>query len=222
MLPALSLALVFAACGGGEPSDSSRWVGHTFMLEVPATNWSEPRGIGGDIGGFVPQFLFGVARGSGQDLDVTIGTAIAGTQDPCNPTTRVTASGAAYPGSMIVAPTFALHIVDKNQTPTVVVDTTIHDFSFTNTLPGGTGKDGEMTATLDAAEVYPLFRLVPNPNKDSVCKALGSAGATCMACAHNGEPYCLTIKAVQLAGTPSTVAVKTIAAAVPASCKQAP
>lgn len=221
LVPVLSFALVVAACGG-EPNDSSRWVGHTFLLNIPATNWSEPRGIGGDIGGFVPRFLFSVARGaSGQELEVTIGTSVGGMQDPCNATTKVTASGADYPGSQIVAPAFPLHIVDTNQTPTVVVDTTVHDFTFKNTLPGGSGKDGEVTATIDAAEVYPLFRLIPMPSKESVCKALGSAGATCAACAHNGEPFCLTIKAVQLGGTQSAVALKSVAVDdVPASCRK--
>jgi len=223
LLPLLPFVLLIAACGS-EANDSSRWIGHTFLLNIPATNWSEPRGIGGDIGGFVPQFLFSVARGAAaQDLEVTIGTSVGGVQDPCNPTTKVTASGADYPASQIVAHAFPLHILDTNQTPNVVVDTTVHDFSFKNILPGGagSGKEGEVTATIDAAEVYPLFRLIPMPSKESVCKALGSAGATCAACAHNGEPFCLTIKAVQLAGTQSAVALKSVAVDdVPASCRK--
>ena len=39
--------------------------------------------------------------------------------------------------SEIVVPGFPLHIVDTNQTPNVVVDTTIHDLTFSNVLPTG-------------------------------------------------------------------------------------
>ena len=212
----LSFALLAGACGGAA-NDGSRWVGHTYLLTVPPANWSEPKGIGGDIGSFVPQFLFSVARGSGADLDVTIGTANADAQNLCNPTTKVTISGAADRHSRIVAPSFPLHIVDTNQTPTVVVDTTVHDFSFKDVLPAGTSKDGEIAATIDAAEVYKLFRLIPNPTKDSVCMALASAGAPCAACPHNGQPYCLTVKAVQLGGTEASAAVTPVSA-VPDSC----
>ena len=214
----LSFALLFVGCGGSA-NDSSQWVGHTYLLTVPSANWSDPKGIGGDIGSFVPQFLFTVARAaSGSDLDVTIGTATNDMQNLCNPTTKVTISGAAYPHSMIVAPTFPLHIMDTNQTPTVVVDTTVHDFSFKDILPASaTAKDGEIAATIDAAEVYRLFRLIPNPTKDSVCMALSSAGAPCAACPQNGQPYCLTVKAVQLAGTQASAAVTPVSA-VPDSC----
>ena len=216
----LSLGLLAAACGG-KSDDSGRWIGQTYLLEIPPANWSEPRGIGGDIGGFVPQFLFTVNRGSSQNLAVTVGTAKGGAQDPCNPTADVSMSGAQYPKSQILAPSFPLHIVDTNQMPTVVVDATVHGFSFNDILPAGDAKakSGQVTATIDAGEVYRLFRLIPNPTKDSVCQALASAGAPCAACAHNGQPYCLTIKAVQVAGTPATAAVKPVTAgSVPASC----
>jgi hypothetical protein len=211
-LRVLLCAPLFAACGG-EANDSSRWVGHTYLLTIPAANWSEPRGIGGDIGSFVPQFLFGVARAAvTSDLEITIGTATANMQNLCNPVTKVTITGTNYPKSLIVAPAFPLHIIDTNQTPTVVVDTTVHDFSFKNILPQGGVKEGEVSATIDAAEIYPLFRLIPNPTKESVCMALSSAGAACAPCPHNGEPYCLTVKAVQLSGTPAPTAVMPIAA----------
>jgi len=204
-----------AACGGADGG----WEGKTFLLDVPATNWAEPQGIGGDIGDFVPQFLIGVEKGTGaDDLAITIGTAVGGTQDPCNRTAQTTASKANHPKVAIGAATFPLHIVDTNQTPPVVVDATIHDLAFKDVLPGGARADGEVAATIDATEVYPLFRLIPNPSPDEVCKALAQVGAPCITCAHSGQTYCLRIKAVQLGTTPSA-RVKAISASdIPASC----
>ena len=214
-----SAALALAACGSNA-ADSSQWVGKSYRLDIPPDNWVKPQGVGSDIGDFVPQFLFGVAHASGTDMTVTVGAALAGVQNPCNATTEVTVSGAAYPMSEIVVPAFPLHVVDTNQTPTVIVDTTIRNLTFTNVLPDGAAKpDGEVSATIDASEVYPLFRLIPNPSKESVCAALQTAGASCVACPHNGQPFCLVIGAVQVAAVAASAPVTTIApASIPASC----
>jgi len=216
----LSLAAVALAGCGSDAADSSRWVGKSYRLAIPSDNWVQPRGVGSDIGDFVPQFLFGVARATGPNLTVTVGTANADVQDQCNATAEVAVAGANYPMSEIVVPGFPLHIVDTNQTPNVVVDTTIHDLTFTNVLPTGAARpDGEVSATIDAAEVYPLFRLVANPSKETVCSALGSAGAPCVTCPHNGQPYCLTIGAAQVEAMPASAPVMTItAASIPSSC----
>jgi hypothetical protein len=209
-------AFVPAACGGSDTG----WAGKTFLLEVPSTHWVEPPGIGGDVGGFVPQFLLGVEKAGGANaLAIQIATANGGVQDVCNPTTSVTTTGAEYPGVEIAAAAFPLHIVDRNRTPYVVVDTTIRNLAFKDVLPGGPSKEGELSATIDAAEVYPLFRLVPNPSPDSVCAALASAGAPCATCPHSGRPYCLAIRAVQLGAVATPTRVTPVAAAdIPASC----
>jgi hypothetical protein len=216
---ALAAGAALAACGSDAPG-SSQWVGNSYRLEVPADNWVKPQGIGGDVGDFVPQFLLGVAKGTGSQLTVTVGTAKGGVQDTCNPTVDVGADGGAYPKSEIVVTAFPLHIVDTNQTPTVVVDTTIRNLTFTNVLPDGAARpDGTVDATIDAEEVYPLFRLIPNPSKDSVCQALASAGSSCVPCPHNNQPYCLTIGAVQVTAVTAASPVVTIAAgSTPATC----
>src|SRR5262249_246927 len=117
-------AMALAGCGSNA-ADSSQWMGKSFMLEVPSDNWVQPPGVGGDVGDFVPRFLLGVAHATGPDLTVTVGTAKAGVQDTCNATAEVAVTGSDYPKSTIVVPAFPLHIVDTNQTPTVIVDTTV-------------------------------------------------------------------------------------------------
>jgi len=220
-LSSMALAAAALAGCGGSAADSSQWMGKSYRLEVPSDNWVQPPGVGGDVGDFVPQFLFGVAHATGPDLTVTVGTAKGGVQDTCNATAEVTpVSGSDYPKSTIVVPAFPLHIVDTNQTPTVIVDTTVRNLTFTDVLPDGAARpDGKVLATIDAEEVYPLFRLIPNATKDSVCAALQQAGAPCAACPHNGQPYCLTIGAVQVASVEASAPVMTInAASIPASC----
>src|SRR5215510_13711851 len=92
--PVLLLPLILSAGCGDNQAGSSRWVGKTYLLDIPAANWTEPRGIGRDIGDFVPQFLLGVEPASPGYLAVTVGTAADGVQDPCNTTTQVMAADA--------------------------------------------------------------------------------------------------------------------------------
>jgi hypothetical protein len=213
----LPWVLLLAACGE-EDAGSSRWVGKTYLLDIPAANWAEPPGIGGDIGDFVPQFLIGVESAAAGNLTITLGTAAGGAQDPCTPTTQVTTSAAEYPRTQIIAARFPMRIVDAVNA--ITVNTTIHDLTLTNVLPAeSAAKDGELKATADIAEIYPLFTKIPNATKESVCSQLAAFGAPCAICAANAQPYCLTIKAVELASTAAPTPVAPIlASTLPVSC----
>jgi hypothetical protein len=216
--------------GGGTPSKDAPWVGNTYALTIPSANWTQPPGVGGDIGAFVPQFLIGVSQSSGDTMTVTLGTATNGaddaavtTQDPCNVTTQVAVDGSGYPNATITAPAFPLRIVNTAFKPAVVVDTTARNFTLTNVLPDGgtTAENGTLSVVLDISELYPLFNLVPTQSrtKDGVCEVLANAGATCTTCPTTGQPYCLTLKASQLGAVETTTAVMPIASTqVPPSC----
>jgi hypothetical protein len=209
----LSTLAFLAGCGDHTPA----WAGKTFLLKVPAANWSMPRGIGGDIGAFVPDFLIRVDGGSGDDLKVTLATAPApaDVQDPCNPTSGLMVSAATYPNSQIVAPALPMRLVDTENS--IIVNTTIHDFTLTDLLPPA--MEGTLTATVDVSEVYPLFTLIPNATKESVCTQLEAFGAPCAICAFSNQPYCLTLQAVQLGATPVPTTVSPLApSGIPASC----
>ena len=55
------------------------------------------------------------------------------------------------------------------------VDTTIHDVTFRNVLPGSsTNGRGTFDATVDIGEIYPLVTVIPNPTKESVCMTLST------------------------------------------------
>jgi hypothetical protein len=208
------LPIAPVACGG---SGDASWDGKTYLLDISPLNWISPANIGGDIGDFVPQFLFTVEPGANDELSVLVATAIDGVQDPCNPTSRLTTSAAARPYSMLSASTFPMRLV--NPDGPVTVNATIHDLTFTNVLPGGEAGDGQVTATADIAELYPLFTLLANPTKDSVCEELYSFGAPCQTCAFSGQASCLTITAVQIDSTSTSASVVPIAPAdIPAAC----
>jgi hypothetical protein len=164
----------------------------------------------------VPDFLLGIEAGAGDELKVTLATA-EGSQDLCNQTTQVTATRASYPDVQITAPQFAMRMT--NPDANITVRTTIRNLRFTNVLPGGAEKRGELSAEVDVREVYPLFTLIPNAMPDSVCASLGQVGAPCAACSSDTKPYCLTLRAIGLGAQRQSQPVRTVAPAdIGSSC----
>lgn len=188
----------------------------------PSTRWVEPKkGGSGSMGEYVPQFFIGVEAGSGDDLAITLTTGLDGVQDMCSPTTPVTVSGANYPDVDITVSALPMHLTETDPDLAKVVPTTVHDVTLKNVLPGRdeTTPTGELIATLDFAEAYPLFHLYENPTKELVCAAFEDAGFPCQTCAFNGEPYCMTFRAVQLvAGESSTPIQQLLSSDIAGSC----
>lgn len=204
ILGALVIALASSACassgeGTGENSDAlgSTWAGKTYLMQVPTTHWSTPRGVGDDIGPYVPVFLLRVDAAEGNNVTVTVGTANPdGTQDTCGATTTFTGTGTAFP-SVVIGPT-DLPVYLRNTPKMVAANATIRSISFENLLPDGVtppdDDDGLIRATMDFREAYPLLTLLPDPTPDSACAALQEGlGVPCEACPHDGGPYCLSL-----------------------------
>src|SRR4051812_35303897 len=114
----LGLTLPLAACSGGDDDDdttpTSPWSGHTYLLSLKNRDWTVPKGIGQELFGVAPAFIFKVT-GTGNDLTATMATA-PGTypnpadtttslpvtpaqamQEPCGPTTPFPFSAGGYP-----------------------------------------------------------------------------------------------------------------------------
>ena len=190
-----------AACGGEDPAPDP-WDSRTYLLEVPKTNWSEPTGIGDEIGDFVPTFMFTMENAGGSSYDVTMGAADdTGEQNPCNPTSSLEATAMPAPGVEIGPGEVPVHI--EHITEDVTVNATIHDFTLVDVLPTGgvAAEEGELTATMDLRELYPLLTLLVSPTPETSCAALEQFGAPCEACPSDGEVYCLSVKAVRLGAT---------------------
>ena len=232
----LSAFGTLAACGGGGSSGSpasdagtaSQWVGKTYLLDTPAISpnaWTKPKGIGSELGTYVPQFLISVEAGAGDTLNVTLATATGGVQDLCNPTTQVTMSGATYPQSAIWAKSLPMRIlnpnVDAGANTQAVVTATAHNFTLTNVLPGNSAAtDGTLDSTVDIADLFSLFYVVANPTKDTICATLETLSVSCQTCAHNGQKYCLDLQAVQIGAAAVATPVKTVLASdIPTSCQ---
>lgn len=190
----------------------SPWVGKSYLLSVPEDNWIDPQGIGPEIGPHVPSFLMRVDAGTSDSVSLTLTSADAtGAQEMCTPTTTVAATtGGPYPGVQIGPVDFPVHL--KNQNDPVQVNATIRGLTITNVLPGAApAEEGELMATMDMREIYPMFTLLTNPDPDSVCNALESFEAPCEPCT-DGQLYCLTITAILLGATETTSAITPVAA----------
>jgi hypothetical protein len=214
------LALSGCSESGGDDDggpEKSPWAGKSYSLTIDQDLWVEPRGVGEDIGAFVPEFLLAVADEAGDSPTVTIATALGGMQDACNPTTEVPLDvpadpGEATPPSLVFAEEFLLHVVHPRID--VTVDLTVHDLTFTNILPND--DEGELSVVMDVNEAYVLFDLVPESqrNPEGVCTVLGMADVPCQPCSFgDGGAHCLTLQAVQLAATETAIAIEPIAAA---------
>jgi len=200
-LAVAALPCVFG-CGNDAKTSASAnpWQGHTYLLQIPGSHWTQPQQIGSEIGSFVPTFLLQVNSNSTGSLDVTLATEASGAQDPCSPTTTV--SVASESPQFVLGPVDApLHIADATHGNSVIA--TARSLMMTNVLPqdGATAAEGEFSAVIDAREMYPLFYQLMTRTADTVCAALASANTTCMACPQDGAPYCLTLKATQLAAS---------------------
>lgn len=184
------------------------WGEQTFRMQISAASWTQPPGWGAEIGDFVPQFVFSTGALTADSLEVTIGTTnAAGAQQPCNPTATVAATTSSFPSSQLGPIDFPLYL--KHIREDVAVLGTVRGMTLTNVLPGGAAKMGELTGILDFREIYPMFTVLVPPTPEGACTALTDTDVTCEACPHDGEPFCVSIKAVRLdaiAGTPMTLA----------------
>jgi hypothetical protein len=214
------------ACGGSDaPNPLANWTGKTFLLDTPAiksSNWRDPKGAGDALSEFVPQLLIGVEAGTGDSLKITLSTALSNEQDECNPTTEATVSGVKYPELLISAASFPIRVADADPSRAKVVASTAHNVSVKNVLPGTTADTptSELIATLDVSELYPLAYRVPNASKETVCQTFKEEmDKDCEACPHNNEPWCITVRAVQVAATSFDKPLKKISSSeIPASC----
>ena len=91
--PILPLILILSGCGADPenkepPTPTNQWFGHTYMLDITAADWAQPRGgIGREIDPYVPNFLMRIDGDAPDRFSVTMGTAKPdGTQDLCNET----------------------------------------------------------------------------------------------------------------------------------------
>ena len=192
-------ALPLAACSEGDPADGppSEGTGATgiYALDVPESFWTDPPGIGADIGAFVPEFLFDVSG-----TTVTLGTAHQRVQDQCTPTAVVQATVA--PPQFVLGPMdYEMHL--ENAANQAQVNTTIRALTITNVIPPTDDAGGTLSAVLDAREIYPMFHLLTDPQPSAVCSALDEFDAPCEPCPQDGQPFCLTITATRLEAVPA-------------------
>lgn len=204
------LAPLAIGCGSDSKdpggSEGPAWEG-TYLIDIPQTAWVEPEGIGEDVGLFVHQFILDVEGVSATEYSVTMGPAKDGAQDTCSKTATVSATGT--PPNLTIGPVeFELFLPAAEGATMEFADykviARIPDFTLTNVLPDGDtpAEAGELSATADARDLWPLFYQVLSANPDTVCGTIEQAGgAPCVAC-DDDEPYCLTMVARGIGAVP--------------------
>lgn len=225
------LALLFLTSTGcsdsGDPpaveaEPANPWNGRTYYLEIPRTHWSEPRGIGSDISEYVPGFLLRVEGEEPESFQVMMGPANAeGAQNTCTMTSHVSGT-AELPGAAIGPSEFPLHI--QHVRDPIVADGTVYGLTITNALPDGNtiSEIGEFVGTMDFRQIYQLFTAIINVTPEAVCTTLMQQyGTGCAACPTDQEPYCLTVKAIDLGAVPYDEELEPIDAVDP-SCVPPP
>jgi len=207
----LLTAALLCTVGCSSPDDSEEsnpWVGKTYVLSIPETNWTDPPKVGKDIGPFVPHFAIQVEGASGDELDVLLGAANAdGTQQTRNPTSTVKAvskSGGFELGPVDV-PVYVENVDEETgEGPKVIAP--IYDLKMTNVLPNGStpATAGTFVGTMDFRAIYCLFTLIMSPSADAVCNTMASEiQVQCVPC-RDSQPYCLTVTAQEVGATLGT------------------
>jgi hypothetical protein len=166
------------------------------LLSLAKTDWTVPRGIGKDLFGVAPAFLFKV-DGDGDNLTATMATApgtyettpgdtttkVAVTpaqamQDSCGPTSKIAFSASGYPNATMGPSQVRMLVANDTVTPPLQIVGDVSGLKFTNILPNGStpSTTGTLDAMMDFRELYVLFQLLgPTRTPDSVCASFASA-----------------------------------------------
>jgi hypothetical protein len=197
----LGMTLPLTACSGGDDDDNSTqtspWSGHTYLLSLAKRSWTVPKGIGTDLFGVAPAFIFKVT-GTGDNLTATMGTA-PGTypdpaaptdatkalpvtpaqamQEPCGPTFNFPLSAGGYPKMTLGPSQIRMFVRNNTPTPPLQITANVYDLKFTDILPNGStpSTTGVLEAKMDFGELYVLFAsLGSTRTPESVCSALSS------------------------------------------------
>lgn len=192
-----------AVIGCGDDPEPPAGVGTTYILSIDPESWS-PAAVGTEVGDFVPPFLFKVESMEDGSAQLLIGTAENNsTQQACNPTALVTATGSDVPSLSSGPDDVPIYVVNAGTEenpvdPPVRVLSTMYDFTMEGVLPDGSGEPkGTINVTMDIREIYSLFTQILNATPDSVCEALNQLDVPCEPCG-DSEVYCLTMTASYL------------------------
>jgi len=252
-LSLLLLALPLTACSGGDDDAAatdqpSPWSGHTYYLNIAKTKWATPRGVGNDLFGVAPAFIFDIS-GTSANLTAKMATAAAtrpsaadatvieqipveeAVQDTCGPTQTVpvSASGEIKPDLV------RMHVLNTSPDPHVQTTGDVFGFTLNGILPsGGTpSTSGTLQATMDFRQLYVLFAsLGETRTPQSVCDTLKgqytpstcvddpSCVVQCTPCPNDGAAFCLSVTAEGIGAVeaPNFSIVDVPDAGRPASC----
>ncbi len=175
----------------------SELVGKTYILDIPSAKWTAPEGLGSEIVKVQPKYAFQVTAVDESALTFTVllGTAKNGAQDLCNKTYMIEGTLDAEDMTFTLGPIDVQTYFVGPQTEAMAV---CHDFSVSGQIidEGAGLVSGEMTAELDARDIYPLFYMASYTTGEALCADLNANGLSCTECSYeSGSDLCLDFTA---------------------------
>lgn len=162
--------------------------GNTWSLDLANANWVEPAGIGSLLTGFGTGMGVSVLTSSnlgGGDIDLRFGalTTVLD-QDPCIETSDL---GGDWSNPWAAA---------EGTLP--ISSLTLDPGSLELRFESGAITNGVIEGFADVRGVENLLGQDP----DTMCELFVSFGVTCSGCPSDGHPYCFTVVAEQITGSP--------------------
>lgn len=184
-----TISFTTSALGG--PVEASSLLGRTYLLDLSSATITEPPNVGDILKNYLTVgILTGVTEASQTSLTMLgaleNGDTTGNDQDYCTPTIPFPA--ADFSGN----PYFEI------AGDSVVISVSDYDVELRNLKIGGTfAADGSYYggATLEGTVDTRAFDSLAGGETGAVCDLVSSFGVECEACAGDGEPYCLSIKA---------------------------
>lgn len=205
------VALLFAAAcennSGTLPGDQSNvvqelsaiseLVGAKYILDIPSAKWTAPEGLGDEIVKVQPKYAFEVTDVDEAALNFTVllGTVKDGVQDLCNKTYVIEGKLNAEDMTFTLGPIDVQTFFIGPETEAMAV---CHDFSISGQImdEGAALVSGEMTAELDARDIYPLFYMASYTDGAALCADLSANGLDCNQCSYeSGSAMCIDFAA---------------------------
>lgn len=203
--------------GDEDSSDPGPWDRQSFRIDIPQNNWTDPRGIGSEIGAYVPAFFLRFGESADGEVELLLGSGDPGAdeQNPCSSTISIKLESPDTPNEFGPV-TLEAQLTSTAGGTTATVTANIYDLTFKDIFPvdGKTSKDGVLTAVVDFREMAPLFTLLPDGMRtaENVCAGLQqSFSAPCEPCSYTGgddEPFCLEMTAMGLGAVDTDIEIE--------------
>jgi hypothetical protein len=177
-------------------ADLNTLVNKSFVVDIDPNYWTQPPGIGAEIGAYVPKFAFQIKTVDTVGLTFTalMGAAINGAQDMCTQTSLLTGTittNTAGGNSFAFGPVDLPGMVITGPDPEYIkAEAIIRQFHLSGDFvnQGDKFKNSSLGGVMDLREIAKVFTLISDPNDrtpEGICAQGADLGFVCEECAHD-------------------------------------